>query len=153
MIEILVGNIASGKSTYAAKRAKEGALIINDDSIVTSVHGDYKLYSKKAKCVYKNVEMAIFNSAAHLGLDIIIDKTNMTRATRLRWETLGKAYEIPVKLVVFKMEDPEVHAARRFKSDARGYSYEEWLKVAERMNAQYEPHDEVELKYASVDYI
>jgi dephospho-CoA kinase len=33
-IEVLVGMIASGKSTYSRSRAQDGAIIINDDGPV-----------------------------------------------------------------------------------------------------------------------
>ena len=47
MIYVLVGPIASGKSTYAQKMAVErGALIVNDDSIVTAIQGENTLYNK-----------------------------------------------------------------------------------------------------------
>jgi hypothetical protein len=37
-MQILVGPIASGKSTFARKRATEGALIINDDALAAILH-------------------------------------------------------------------------------------------------------------------
>ena len=50
MLELLVGPIASGKSTYSNKAAKEGAIIVNDDAIVTALHGgDHTLYDKALK--------------------------------------------------------------------------------------------------------
>jgi len=41
-IVVLIGCIASGKSTYARKLARKGWVVINDDDIVKLVHGrDY----------------------------------------------------------------------------------------------------------------
>ena len=37
-VEILVGPIASGKSTYLKHRVSQGAITINDDAIVNAVH-------------------------------------------------------------------------------------------------------------------
>ncbi len=38
-VELLVGMIASGKSTYARRRAAEGAIIICDDAVKAALHG------------------------------------------------------------------------------------------------------------------
>jgi hypothetical protein len=59
MMEILVGPIASGKSTYARKRAAEGALIINDDALVAMLHaGDDTRYNTHNKNTYNAIETA-----------------------------------------------------------------------------------------------
>ena len=52
MIKLLVGCIASGKSTYCRNAAKAGTIIINDDDIVNMLHGgQYGLYDKKLKII------------------------------------------------------------------------------------------------------
>ncbi len=38
-LELLVGNIASGKSTWTAARAEQGWLTIENDSLLRSLHG------------------------------------------------------------------------------------------------------------------
>jgi dephospho-CoA kinase len=46
-VEVLVGGICSGKSTWCKSLAKDGWIVINDDSIVNSIHENcYKLYKK-----------------------------------------------------------------------------------------------------------
>ena len=57
MIKVLVGHISSGKTTYSSQCAREGWVIINDDAIVNAVHGgDYTLYDKQWKPLYKGCE-------------------------------------------------------------------------------------------------
>jgi len=52
-IQILVGMIASGKSTYSKHAARLGFIVVNDDAIVNAVHGeDYTLYDKKLKLLW-----------------------------------------------------------------------------------------------------
>lgn len=73
MIEVLCGMIASGKSTYCVKKAKEGYVIVNDDSIVNAVHGGvYALYDKSFKPLYKSIEDHILHTAVAMGKHVII---------------------------------------------------------------------------------
>src|SRR5690554_6035008 len=89
-IEVLVGMIASGKSTYALQRAREGAIIYNNDAVVEAVHGgDYKLYDERLKGLYDAVQMSIMYSAIKYGRDLVIDKTNLNRIKRQRYVHLG----------------------------------------------------------------
>lgn len=140
MIEILIGTIASGKSTYCKTRAKEGAIIINDDAIVEAIHaGNYKLYSKDLKPLYKAVETQIFLSAILLGRDVIIDRgLSLTRSSRLRWIGLAKSFDQTIIARIFKFDLPYEHAKRRFNSDSRGLPFIYWWNVALQHTSIYE---------------
>lgn len=64
VIQVLVGMIASGKSTYARNAARRGFLVVSEDEIVKLVHGqDYKLYDDALKPIYKTIENQIVGSA------------------------------------------------------------------------------------------
>jgi predicted kinase len=140
MMEILVGPIASGKSTYARKRAAEGALIINDDALVAMLHaGDDTRYNAHNKNTYKAIETAAIVAILAAGIDVVIDRPNHKRATRQRYIGLAKSFDAQVTMVMFKREPPEIHARRRFDSDSRGHSLEWWTAVARRHEAHYEP--------------
>ena len=141
-LEVLIGPIASGKSTWTKERALEGALVSNDDSWVTAVHGgNYKLYNKKLKALYKSYEATTLNMGAVLGLDVIIDRTNLTRRMRSRYISLARSIDMPVIGIVFPIITAEVHAQRRASSDGRGHDYTYWLKVCKEHLEQYEPPD------------
>ncbi len=138
-----MGMIASGKSTYSKERAEQGAIIANDDSFVMAVHGgNYQLYDKSLKVIYKSVEHTIITHAIALGRDVIIDKVCMTRAARRRYIALAASLDVPSVVVKFKKESKEVHARRRFEHDSRNISYERWLGVAERHETDWEEPDQ-----------
>lgn len=131
-LSILVGPIASAKSTYAQNAAKAGYLCLNDDSIVNMVHADnYTLYDKNLKILYKTIENQIISMGLALNRPVLIDRgLNSNVNGRNRWLALAKSFDVPCEAVVFKNEGPEVHAKRRAEHDSRGHSYEYWLKVA-----------------------
>jgi predicted kinase len=144
MIYILIGPIASGKSTFAKKKAKEGALIINDDSIVNALHAnEYTLYNKDLKILYKQLEMVIITTGVALGRDIVIDRPCHSRSTRQRYTEIARSIDHPVTAVLFSDFGPEMHARRRSESDARGYDYEYWLRVAKEHQKMMQPLDAV----------
>ncbi len=141
VVEILIGTVAAGKSTYSKTAATKGKVIVNDDAIVTAVHGGvYELYSKDLKWLYKTLENTIVTTALALGKDVVIDRgVNLTAHSRRRFIGLAHSLDCTVTAVVFPMETAEIHAARRYQSDCRGNSYEYWLQVAEFHLAEYEP--------------
>ena len=138
-LEILVGMIACGKSTYAEKRAKEGAVVVNMDSLILALHGgDYTMYDSMLKPLYWALEQQAILVALIAGKDVVIDRTNLTRDRRQRYIQLAKAAKADVICRRFMIVDPKIHAQRRWDAGARGVSLEQWTKVAEGHMAEYE---------------
>lgn len=140
MFELLIGPPACGKSTFSAQRAQQGALITNDDATVTALHGgDYKLYNRKLKKLYKAHELLTMTMGAAIGADVVIDRTNMTRAMRARYVSFAKSIDVPIVAITFTIADAAEHARRRAKHDGRGYEQGYWHRVCAEMLAAYEP--------------
>jgi len=137
-LEILVGPIASGKSTYCSEAAKQGAIIVNDDAIVTATHGGHYTFNPELKLLYKSVENLLIQVGLIYNLRVVIDRPNYSRAMRRRYIGLGKSFDAPVEIVMMPREDPVIHALRRYESDARGLSYADWTEVANRHESLYE---------------
>jgi len=138
-IQVLVGMIASGKSTYCKNAAKEGAVIVNDDSIVNLVHADdYTLYDKKLKILYKSIENHVIALGIALGKLVVVDRgLNVSTHGRRRWIALAHSFDVPCEAVSFLNEGPEIHAQRRVKGDGRGHGYDYWLRTAKAHNSDY----------------
>lgn len=154
-LELLVGPIASGKSTYCRAAAREGAIILNDDSIVTAIHGgDYTLYDPLLKPLYKATENCVVGTALAMGRRVVVDRPNHSMKMRRRYIGLGHSFDVPVRLVMFKRESPEVHGERRFHSDRRGHDLNYWIDVAKRHESIYEvPRQEVEQYDEIVEWV
>lgn len=140
-VELLVGMIGSGKTTYARQRAKEGAMIVSHDELTEMLHGEYT-YLPDFRETYKAMMRSLAFYSLEAGRDVIIDRTHLTRESRVHWtgyvhqinrtvrpfQGVGK---VEVVAVVFPVGTPELHARRRFDHDARGRPYQDWLKVAQ----------------------
>ncbi len=135
-LDVLVGMIASGKSTYALQRAREGALVISHDDLTAMLHAEYR-YEQGLRACYQKMEASLASLIFFHERDCLVDRTNLTIEARKRWVDFARAEMEKVIAVVFPVETPEIHADRRMHSDPRGRSYEDWLKVAEHHHAQY----------------
>lgn len=133
---ILVGPIASGKSTWARNFAATSTLkpiIFNDDALTLLLHGgDYTSYDDELNPLYKYIETAILTTSMMTGRDVIIDRPNHKATTRRRYVELANAFGYKAVAVVFRDEGAVVHARRRYNSDPRGLTLEQWADVAEK---------------------
>ncbi len=140
-IQVLVGTIASAKSTYSSFAAKNGHIIVSDDSIVNLVHANnYHLYDPCLKLLYKSVENHIASLALALNRVVVVDRgVNLNPHSRKRWISLAHSFDVPCEAVVFEFSIPAVHARRRFKHDNRGHTYDYWYEVALTHHNKYIP--------------
>ena len=147
-IEVCVGPIASGKSTYARVRADQGAIIVSHDALTEGFHTRYR-YEQDLRGFYRGIEEAVVLAAILRNKDAVIDRTHLTRESRARWinwaracaDGPAEAFKVSrpaVVAVVFPGGSAREHAERRFKDDPRGRSFDEWLRVAEHHAGQAE---------------
>lgn len=138
-IHLLIGPVASGKTSYCRNAARQGIICLNDDNIVNMLHGgDYTLYDSGLKLLYKSIENQIIATALSMQRTIIVDRgLNVSLVGRKRFIALAQSFDVSIEAIVFKNEGPEVHAKRRTESDSRGHDYEYWKKVAEWHHSQY----------------
>ena len=145
VVEILVGQIASGKSTYALSKARSGVIIINDDAIVNALHcNEYHLYEKELKPLYKAIENTVLQTAIALRRNVLIDRPNYSRAMRRRYISIAKSLDATVLIVCLPRITNEESAKRRVAADGRGYTYDYWLKAIEYHESLFEKPDDSE---------
>jgi predicted kinase len=139
MIILNVGMIASGKTSYCKEKAKEGYLCVSGDDITMMLHaGNYDLYDIGLKDTYREIERSIIYSAISAGKSIIVDKVNMSIRSRRKYVEYAQELNVPICVHHTQIETPEIHATRRYHFDHRGYSLQEWKKIAERHLSEYE---------------
>jgi hypothetical protein len=150
-LELLVGMVASGKTTYARDRADHGALVVSHDDLTQMLHGRYR-YEPDLKPTYRAMMRYAARHGLEEGRDVVIDRTNLTRESRRYWTGAAAVWGVPIVAVVFPRMGPASHAMRRFEADPRGRSYVEWLEVARHHadQAEAEPLDWEGEGFASV---
>lgn len=144
LLEILCGMIGSGKSLYARRRAEQGALVVSHDELLQMLHGGAYRYEEKLRDCYRWMEDDLVLTALRYSRDVVIDRTHLTCKSRHRWIDFTTQYfavsrEVRTVAVAFPVADPATHARRRFESQPRGRSYEDWLAVAWQHWNQWQP--------------
>lgn len=149
-LEVLVGMIGSGKSSYALRRADEGALVVCHDELTQMLHGGAYRYEQGLRGCYRQMEERLAACALYEGRDVVIDRTHLTRESRKRWLDFRRErvavmnsfrddpapVELSIVAVAFPISSPEDHAMRRYLGGHRGRSHAEWLRVARHHAAQ-----------------
>lgn len=144
-VYVLVGNVASGKSTYIKTSGLDGAVISKDD--FRKHFGHFKgvgyLYDTNTELYIDKIAEAYFNCYCKIGVEnIFIDDTNMTYYDRSFYKYNAKDYGYGVVAVVFEDCGEDEHVKRRMNAVGDhhhgGVSEETWRKVYREKRQRYE---------------
>jgi len=131
---MLCGNIGTGKSTVASKLAlNHNYIIINDDSLITSLHGGNYMYKQELKNFYKLAKQQMARCASLYGLNCVLDGTFITREKRKRWLKI-----ISSPVICLDFGPGNNISLKRRQNNSRGKSLERWEIVHKLFKYQYE---------------
>ena len=100
-IVILVGPSGSGKSSFARLYCESfGHIYINADTM-RAVVGESESDQSYNHIVFSTLDKMV-KYFCKLGLDILIDNTNLTRKARKQWIDIANKFEYEVEMHVFK---------------------------------------------------
>lgn len=135
---VLVGMIASGKSTYARAQAKQGAVIVSDDALASGLFGSYA--PNRELALQRRIQESIAATALRLGKCVVVDSArSLSRRERKRWLLLAERTGAECAAAVFPLADPQEHAARRAAHDSRGVTLRQWQRIAKYHAMIYDP--------------
>ena len=109
---LLIGFIGAGKTTYAMKLLKENpteTIRISMDDIIQML--SFYAYQPNLIQFYLSEELNLLKRALVYGLNVIIDRTNLDRATRSRFIETGKRFRVLANEILSKFEEPEIFGA------------------------------------------
>ena len=132
---ILTGNIGCGKSTKALEFAKQGYVIVNDDAISTMIGGgDYNLYDKSKKHLYKCIELYCIELGLDTNRNVVADIPNMKSSSRARFIEIGKKYN--AEIISYDWGRGTLKDLFRRQEESRGYPH--WSEAFFRKEQEYE---------------
>ncbi len=82
---IIIGNIGSGKSTYAKKYQEQGYVIISRDQLRYAIGNGEYIFNPDYELAISITELDMFKRFASLGVNILVDGTSMTKTIRKRY--------------------------------------------------------------------
>lgn len=134
---IFTGNVGCGKSTMAAKLAKQGYVVVNMDTITKMVQGgDYGAYDPKLKPVYHAIERGGIVSALCLKVSVVVDRTNMKVSDRARYVEIGR--NIAARVISFCWGAGQTAGLSRRLEDPKGIPEKQWREIFDYMYGSYE---------------
>ena len=138
-LNLMIGNIGTGKSTIARKLAFQGSAVFNMDSFQEMLSGgEYARYDPKKRDVYTTGENETIRAALKSGLDVCVDRTNMDLKRRERFIQIGKEYGAKIVAYHLGVGDRAKCLANRAKNP-RGVPMTVWGQVYDKMVADYVP--------------
>ena len=150
---IMCGNIGSGKSTLAAKYANRGYVIVNLDSLRTSMQGGHYYIDNQKTGLYNAIECCIIKNAIDRNMSIVIDKTNMTRNSRLKYIHMIKESSNLYNIICYDFGPGNHSSLSRRIRNSNQTPPEVWEKVHQMMTRSYQApaSDEgFEMKYIDI---
>lgn len=143
-VYILVGPPGIGKSTLIRNNMLPDDVRVSMDDLQHMLGGGrYDNYRPELKPLYHAVEHGIITAALLGGRSVYVDRTNMDRAHRARYVTIGRLMGAAVccwDLCGDTEPDIETLVRRRMEG-ARGIPEEKWREVICKMVEAYEPPD------------
>lgn len=129
-LRILVGIPASGKSTYAVERRREGWAVVSSDEVRASVTGDAGDVSRDAEVwplVEGRVEGALLSAR-----DVIVDATNLLPDKRATWLRIARSWGAQATAVRFPVLLAEARGRnaardRKVPEDVMVRMYDDWV--------------------------
>jgi len=136
---ILVGNIGTGKSTFArllADMDRNTNVVVSLDAITTMIGaGNYGNYDEKKKPLYKQILVSAIEAGLSAGFDIIVDDTNI-EAKRRKW-LLGIVKKREVQTVCYNFGKGDSFTLWRRMAEPKGINPYEWSRIHLRLQRDY----------------
>jgi len=143
---IMVGNIGSGKSTLVKKLLAKNPniVVIARDALRYMIGGgDYVFNPKLEPTIFNTAEQAI-EQFMLLGVDILVDETNMSSAHRKEYLTLARRYGYEAVAIVMPVLDKKTSVDRRMQNPHGQDDRALWEGVWDKFTAIYERPTEEE---------
>ena len=135
---ILIGNIGSGKSTYADKYQKKGYIVIARDRLRYAIGNGKYIFNYDYEPIIWKTELYMFRKFVELGANILIDEVGMSKLMRRRYIPYAKrnGYKITaIEMPRFCMGE----AVNRRMINPHGQpDYKLWCQVWTKFEGMYE---------------
>lgn len=135
---VLVGNIASGKTTLAKEYVDKGYVCITRDGLRYSIGCGNYIFNLKYEPVVFKTELFLLEEFMKLGINIIIDEVGINNSHRARYLALATYYKYKTTAMILPEITKEEALRRRAKQNTHGnQSTKVWDKVWDKFNAAY----------------
>jgi predicted kinase len=136
-ILILVGNIASGKSTYCKELAKDGYVILSCDSLRYMIGANTYTFDISKEPILAQTILTMYKLFQELGYNIVIDETNMSQIRRAPF-IANKLHGYKIKAIVFPPRTIDDSVKSRLLNNHGDTPACVWAEVWKRKKEQFQ---------------
>ena len=135
---LLIGNIASGKTTETLKLVKEGYRVISRDAIRYMVGAGNYIFDIDLEPTIKRSTLALLEEFLKDEINIVYDEVNVSKKLREPTIKLAKKYGYEVYALILPRVSKEESVNRRLKDNHGETSKDVWEIVWENFDKLYE---------------
>lgn len=144
-VNILIGSIGSGKTTLSKRYVDFGYVVISRDGLRYSIGNGEYIFDLEYEAIIGKTEMFMLRKFLKLGVNIIIDECNVSKALRKRLIKVIRDYEgYKITALVLYNLSKEESIQRRLKDNHGETDMETWEMIWDSFDSIYEEttHDE-----------
>lgn len=134
---ILIGNIASGKSTYL-KTVQDTHVVVSRDKIRYSIGNGNYVFDKKLEPAVCWAARTLAEELMQTKVNIVLDEVNVSVRLRYPIISAAKSAGYHVKAVVMPYVERDESVARRMQSPHGDFTAEEWGKIWDVFNETFQ---------------
>jgi predicted kinase len=138
VIVVLVGNIGSGKTTLTKVAVDMGWIAIARDGLRYAIGSGKYIFNPDYEPIIHEANVTFFRRFTDLGVNIVMDETNITRGNRKAYIHHGHEQGYKVVAVEFHRWPKDVAIARRLSNNHGENDRAIWTMVWERNNQHYQ---------------
>ena len=134
---MLIGNIGSGKSTYAKKLAKEGYIVISRDALRYMIGAGEYVFNHYYERVISQWTKELVEIAMENKVNIVLDECCMNKYIRWCYLHIAMEHKYKVKAIVMPYLTKKESVDRRLKSNHGNGNRVLWNSVWSQFNKVY----------------
>lgn len=143
-IIVIVGNIGSGKSTYAKKLAEEGYIVIARDALRYMIGGGNYIFNRELEPAIWQGEWDILFNLMQTGVAIVVDEVGISPLMRKRYIELAEVFNYKISAHIMPEISKEEAINRRMKNPHGQPDKDLWGGVWDMFSIGYEEPTEEE---------
>lgn len=134
---VLVGNIASGKTTMSKKLAKMGYRVISRDALRYMVGAGEYVFDVSLEHTIAEAHDNLLEAFLDNKIDVVIDEVNVQYARRAQFITMAKDYNYHIIALELPRLSKKISVDRRSKDSHGKFDRKIWEGVWDKFDKAY----------------
>lgn len=135
---LLIGNIGTGKSTFAKEFVNDGYVIISRDALRYMIGAGKYIFDIDLEPIIWKSEKTIIRNFMDIAIPILIDKVGISKIMREEYLRLAYTYHYKTIAIVLPRISRKIAVDRRMKNSHGQPDRKLWESVYDKFEKQFE---------------